>query len=404
MEMKIGELNPSVNPREVVRAVTAEEWLEGMPPVRQSRVKTISLEPLGRGLTNSTTVFTNWAMNQPKIADRKTGFENRRYTSLTPLITQSPQGGSVAAIFLMPLPFVKKSRKQYSFSVKRIFNHIQFLLKGVKVFALVGRSGTGKSFRAKLVAQKYGIELIIDDGLLIHDQKIIAGKSAKKEKAYLSAIKTALFDEEEHRREVINTLQDTRFKRILLIGTSERMVHKIARRLRLPAITKLINIEDIATTDEIETAIRSRKVEGKHIIPVPSIEIARNYSHIVYDSVKIFLKNKLPLLAGRKQQVFEKTVVRPEFMRKGSVSISKAALTQMVLHCAEEYDSTITLKKVQARVDARGYILTLHIHVPYGVQLSGNLHGFQEYLIDSLERYTGIMIQKVNVIIDDFSA
>ncbi len=289
-------------------------------------------------------------------------------------------------------------------AVKRIFNHIQFLLKGVKVFALVGRSGTGKSFRAKLVAQKYGIELIIDDGLLIHDQKIIAGKSAKKEKAYLSAIKTALFDEEEHRREVINTLQETRFKRILLIGTSERMVHKIARRLRLPAITKLINIEDIATTDEIETAIRSRKVEGKHIIPVPSIEIARNYSHIVYDSVKIFLKNKLPLLAGKKQQVFEKTVVRPEFMRKGSVSISKAALTQMVLHCAEEYDSTITLKKVQAKVDARGYILTLHIHVPYGVQLSGNLHGFQEYLIDSLERYTGIMIQKVNVIIDDFSA
>lgn len=304
----------------------------------------------------------------------------------------------------MPLPFVKKSRKRYSFPVKRIFNHIQFLLKGIKVFALVGRSGTGKSFRAKLVAQKYSIELIIDDGLLIHDQKIIAGKSAKKEKAYLSAIKTALFDEEEHRREVINTLQETRFKRILLIGTSERMVHKIAKRLRLPAITKLINIEDIATTDEIETAIRSRKVEGKHIIPVPSIEIARNYSHIVYDSVKIFLKNKLPVLTGQKQQVFEKTVVRPEFMKRGSVSISKAALTQMVLHCAEEYDSTITLKKVQAKVDARGYILTLHIHVPYGVQLSGNLHGFQEYLIDSLERYTGIMIQKVNVIIEDFSA
>jgi ABC-type oligopeptide transport system ATPase subunit len=35
-----------------------------------------------------------------------------------------------------------------------------------KVFALVGGSGTGKSFRAKLVAQKYGIDFIIDDGLL----------------------------------------------------------------------------------------------------------------------------------------------------------------------------------------------------------------------------------------------
>ena len=288
--------------------------------------------------------------------------------------------------------------------MRRVFNHIQFLLKGVKVFALVGRSGTGKSFRAKLVAQKYGIELIIDDGLLIHDQKIVAGKSAKKEKNYLSAIKTALFDEPEHRGEVLAALHSIKFRRILIIGTSERMVAKITRRLRLPAITKMIKIEDIATTDEIETAIRSRKIEGKHIIPVPSIEIARNYSHIVYDSVKIFLKRKLPFLTAGKHQVFEKTVVRPEFARRGRVSISKAALTQMVLHCAEEYDSTITLKKIHIRVDAHGYILTLHIHVPYGVQLSGNLHGFQEYLIDSLERYTGIMIQKVNVIIEDFSA
>ena len=55
-------------------------------------------------------------------------------------------------------------------------------MRGVTVFALVGRSGTGKSFRAKLVAQKFGIDLIIDDGLLIRDQKIIAGRSAKREK------------------------------------------------------------------------------------------------------------------------------------------------------------------------------------------------------------------------------
>jgi ABC-type glutathione transport system ATPase component len=31
--------------------------------------------------------------------------------------------------------------------------HFLFLLRGVKTYALVGPSGTGKSFRAKLVAQ-----------------------------------------------------------------------------------------------------------------------------------------------------------------------------------------------------------------------------------------------------------
>ena len=43
--------------------------------------------------------------------------------------------------------------------------------KTCSVFALVGESGTGKSFRAKLLAEKYGITAIIDDGLLIQNDK-----------------------------------------------------------------------------------------------------------------------------------------------------------------------------------------------------------------------------------------
>ena len=42
----------------------------------------------------------------------------------------------------------------------------------VRTFALVGRSGTGKSFRAQLVAEKYHIQLIIDDGLLIRNYQM----------------------------------------------------------------------------------------------------------------------------------------------------------------------------------------------------------------------------------------
>ncbi|MEW5817962.1 MAG: hypothetical protein AB1798_21535, partial [Spirochaetota bacterium] len=108
--------------------------------------------------------------------------------------------------------------------MRGFFHHLIWLLKGVQVFALVGKSGSGKSFRAKLVAQKYGIEMIIDDGLLIYKDKILAGKSAKKEKAFLAAIKIALFDDAEHRYEVRKSLEKAKFKRILILGTSDRMV------------------------------------------------------------------------------------------------------------------------------------------------------------------------------------
>ncbi|MBP5756271.1 MAG: hypothetical protein J6W39_01670, partial [Spirochaetales bacterium] len=81
----------------------------------------------------------------------------------------------------------------------------------VKVYALVGRSGTGKSFRAQLVADKYHIPLIVDDGLLIKNDKILAGKSAKQESNFLTAVKRALFQDPDHHQEVLNALQTERF-------------------------------------------------------------------------------------------------------------------------------------------------------------------------------------------------
>ena len=141
----------------------------------------------------------------------------------------------------------------------------------VKTFALVGRSGTGKSFRAQLVADKYHIPLIIDDGLLIRNDKIIAGKSAKQESNFLTAVKRALFQETDHYNEVMNALQTERFRKILIIGTSEKMAAKIALRLNLPEPSQIIRIEDIATKDEIDTAMRIRYSEGKHVIPVPPL-------------------------------------------------------------------------------------------------------------------------------------
>ena len=50
----------------------------------------------------------------------------------------------------------------------------------IKVYAFVGPSGTGKSYRAQMVASEKSINYIIDDGLLIKDNEVLAGESAKK--------------------------------------------------------------------------------------------------------------------------------------------------------------------------------------------------------------------------------
>ena len=45
--------------------------------------------------------------------------------------------------------------------------------------ALVGGSGTGKSYRSIWLAGEKGLDYIIDDGILINHNKVIAGVSAK---------------------------------------------------------------------------------------------------------------------------------------------------------------------------------------------------------------------------------
>ena len=275
-----------------------------------------------------------------------------------------------------------------------------FAFKRKKVFALIGESGTGKSFRAKLVAQKYGIDFIIDDGLLIRDNRILAGHSAKKEKTFLAAVKVALFDEKSQRDEVARRLQSEKFKRILVLGTSEKMINKIAARLQLPPPSKIIKIEDIASQEEIDRAVRTRRIEGKHVIPVPSIEIKKSYPNIFYDAIRIFKRRLTPAGIGPVPTLHEKSLVRPEYSRRGKVIISEAALSQMVINCVDEYNHEIKIKKILVKDDKMGYRLVITIDVPYGIQLGGNIHEMQQYVIENIERYTGILIEEVNIIID----
>ena len=284
-----------------------------------------------------------------------------------------------------------------------MFNPISFLkqkFSPMTVYALVGESGTGKSFRSKMLAEQYNIDTIIDDGLLIQDEKIIAGHSAKREKTYMGAVRAALFDDKEHRDSVAKVLKKANIKRLLILGTSEKMVTKIAMRLQLPQPSRIIHIEEIASQEEIEKAAKSRQVEGKHVIPVPSIEVKKTYPQIFSDSMHdFFTKSPFKKKTG-KGKLLEKSIVQPEFSKKGRVEISEAALTQMVMHCVSECSPDVKVKKIAIKKDSRGYRLIVTIDVPFGTQLTGKVHKLQQYIIDKIETFTGILIEEVSIVID----
>lgn len=282
----------------------------------------------------------------------------------------------------------------------RFFDRVFRWIKRPQIYALVGGNGTGKSFRARLVAQRYGIDLIIDDGLVIKGDKILAGHSAKREKTFLAAVKTAVFDDKQHRDEAAKVLHQFSRKKVLILGTSDKMVNKIATRLQIPPPQKIIRIEDIATREEIETAIRSRRVEGKHVIPVPSVEVKRNYPQIFYDKIRLLFRNANIGHLKEEETLFEKSVVRPEFSKVYPAQISITALKEMVIQYAAQYDSAINIKKITVQTEDNGYRVIMMVDMPAGPDLTGRILALKDSIIKNIERYSGIFIEDLNIVLN----
>ena len=279
---------------------------------------------------------------------------------------------------------------------------IKFKRKSKKtvVYALVGRAGSGKSFRAKLISKKYNIDYIIDDGLLIKDNYIIAGKSAKREENRTKAVKRSIFFYEDHKEQIKEEIKKHKPKSILILGISERMISLITENLELPVPEKTIYINDIATPDEINHAKNSRKQQGKHVIPAPVLEVKKDSAHHIIDSLKLFFLDHRKF--RKKKKFFEKTIVQTPYMR-GKLYISEAALTQMILHCLKEYDDSVYLRKIIIRKSPSGYFINLRIALPIKKNIPGHLENMQVYIIKNIETYTGIYIKELNIILEKMS-
>ena len=172
------------------------------------------------------------------------------------------------------------------------------------------------------------IDAIIDDGLLICDAEIVAGTSAKKSATKLGAVKQALFTDDAHCDEVRSALREHTPEKVLILGTSEEMVRKIAARLELPEPERIIHIEDITTAEERKEASKHRVGDGTHIIPAPTFQVKKQFSGYFVDPKKSFRGAE-----GEKQPA-ERTIVRLTYSYLGNYAISDKVITDIVEHAA----------------------------------------------------------------------
>ena len=270
---------------------------------------------------------------------------------------------------------------------------LQFINK-IKVYAFVGPSGTGKSYRAQMIASERGIRFIIDDGLLIKENEVIAGESAKKAATKVATVKHALFYEESEREPIIKAFKKYKPESILILGTSDGMVQKIAANLGLPEISETIYITDVATEEEMKTARRIRVTEGKHVIPVPTFEIKKDFSGYLLDPLQIF-KSK-----GKGQQPYisEKSIIRPTFSYLGKFTISDLVFRQILEYLAVQ---TPAIHKIlKARVDnfGEGVKIYMEVSIVYGFNVVEGLNKFKEKSRKEIEKLTAMNVVELDVV------
>ena len=264
----------------------------------------------------------------------------------------------------------------------------------IKVYAFVGPSGTGKSYRAQMVAGKYDIHYIIDDGLFIKDNQVIAGNSAKKAPTKIETVKHALFITEEEKNEIRKAIRKYRPQSILILGTSDGMVEKIAKNLDLPEISKIIYIDEIATKEEMETARRTRVTEGKHVIPVPTFEIKKDFSGYLLDPLQIFKSTG----KGNKPYISEKSIIRPTFSYLGNFTISDAVFRQIAEHLASKTPEIDRVSKTRINKTEAGPYIYMEVIVVYGTNVVDALKKFKEKARKEIERLTAMNVQEINIV------
>lgn len=265
----------------------------------------------------------------------------------------------------------------------------------IKVYAFVGPSGTGKSYRAGLVASEHGISYIIDDGLFIKDNEIVAGNSAKKAPTKIETVKQALFIENEEKDEVIKAIKKHKPDKMLILGTSDNMVKKIAANLGLPEISKFIYITDIATKEEMETAKRIRQTEGKHVIPVPTFELKKDFSGYILDPLQIF-KSKGN---GAKPYISEKSIIRPTFSYLGNFTISDSVFRQIVEYMADKAPAIYKIAKTRVDNSEVGPYIYLEVIIRYGYNVITSVQEFKQKVKKEIEQLTAMNVQSIDVVV-----
>ena len=194
--------------------------------------------------------------------------------------------------------------------------------------------------------------------------------------------------------EYLKALKKYKPQSILILGTSDGMVDKIAANLGLPEISERVYITDVATEQEMQTARKIRVTEGKHVIPVPTFEIKKDFSGYLLDPLQIF-KSKG---RGQKPYISEKSIIRPTFSYLGNFTISDTVFRQILDYLANNTKAINRVMKTRVDNLGEGVDIYMEVEVVYGFNVMEGLTYFKQKAKKEIEKLTAMNVVRLEVI------
>ncbi len=259
------------------------------------------------------------------------------------------------------------------------------------VTAIYGESGTGKSTSALAFAHEKNIEAIIDDGLLIHNGKIIAGLSAKFEKNTLTAVKRAIFSDDNHANLVRKNIEERHFKTILIIGTSIKMVNRIAERLHIAPIDSYVKIESIRSEEEIRLAKYIREINGKHTMPLPHSEVEQNF-------FKRMIQKGRDIFSSKREKIGETTLVSPDFHPQ-TIFVDSKVYEQVIHYVVSSHHAIKYVHRIIFRFTDHLPILIVEVSIkaPVTYNVWDEMNGIQQEIQHAFDQMFHLKLSTIQL-------
>ncbi len=279
----------------------------------------------------------------------------------------------------------------------------------MKIYSLTGPSGTGKSYQAPGFMAEHEIHTLIDDGLLINDDVVVAGISAKRQKTRIGAVKVALFTDGGQAAAVSSKIKEINPESILIIGTSDRMTDIIAETLGLPPVEERFYIDDISTEEERKKAEKSREQQGKHVIPVPTVQLKRDFAGYfmnpemlmrsaknMADKAQEAIKKPSALLR-RGHDETAKTVVRPTYSYLGDFIINEKVIKDIAKCVGRDVPGIHGVISVYENTEPENLKMIVAVDIDRDVKVWETATEFQRKLVEAVENMTAFNVVSTDI-------